>query len=116
MMNIFMFTCFVVLFNQDSIMYNLSVNEDEKAMKMIKKIYHKDENHEEILQNLKEQVYMREEKEELPIIQSLFSKKNLWCTIICVVVGATNIQNGSCFLLVCSNRIITQINSALPSS
>ena len=40
-------------------MFNLSINQDENALKLIKKVYHPSENYESVLKTLKGQVLKR---------------------------------------------------------
>ena len=57
--NVFMLVSFLAFIGSDSIMYSLSINDDESAMKLIEKVYHEDENKTEILNKLKRQVMKR---------------------------------------------------------
>jgi len=43
----------LVFIREDSIMFNLSKEDDEAALRLIDKVYHKDEDRQEILQTLK---------------------------------------------------------------
>lgn len=45
-----------VFIKEDSIMFNLSKDDEEGAKRLIDKVYHKDEDRDEILQALKGQV------------------------------------------------------------
>ena len=47
--NIFMITVFSLFIKEDSIMFNISKGEDEKALNLIRKVYGKDEDHRHIL-------------------------------------------------------------------
>ena len=51
--NIFMITVFSLFIKEDSIMFNISAGEDEKALNLIRKVYDKDEDHKHILSHLK---------------------------------------------------------------
>ena len=44
---------FLIFIKEEPIMFNLSKGADSKAMILIKKVYHKDENHEAVLRQLK---------------------------------------------------------------
>ena len=44
-----MLISYIININEDSVMFNLSIDKDEDAMKLIKKIYHKDEDYNLIL-------------------------------------------------------------------
>ena len=52
-LNIWMLFNMFVFIREDSIMFNLSKEDDEGAMRLIDKVYHKDEDREEILKTLK---------------------------------------------------------------
>ena len=53
LISLWMLTSFLLFVRSDSIMYNLSVDKEEEAMVLIKKIYHKDEDYNAILADLK---------------------------------------------------------------
>jgi hypothetical protein len=55
-LNIWMLFNMLVFIKEDSIMFNLSKDDDESALRLIDKVYHKDEDRNEILQALKGQV------------------------------------------------------------
>lgn len=64
LINAIMLVIFQVYIGADSIMYSLSVNNEDDAMKLIEKIYHADESKTEILNKLKKQVMKRAKNEE----------------------------------------------------
>jgi hypothetical protein len=55
-LNVWMLFNMLVFIREDSIMFSLSKDDDESAKRLIDKVYHKDENRDEILQALKDQV------------------------------------------------------------
>jgi len=54
-----MLLSFLLFIGDDSIMFNLSQDEDEAALRLIKKVYHPDEDSEAILFNLKLQCHKK---------------------------------------------------------
>ena len=73
LINFWMLSSFLFFINDDSIMYNLSLDREEEALRLIKKIYHPSENHEEILKTLKGQCFKRTENVE-PWCTAVFGK------------------------------------------
>lgn len=55
-LNIWMLFNFSIFIKEDSIMFNLSKDDEESALRLIDKLYHKDEDRNEILEALKAQV------------------------------------------------------------
>lgn len=55
-LNIWMLFSMIFFIQDDSIMFNLSKDDDESAMRLIEKVYHHSENRKEILKTLKGQV------------------------------------------------------------
>lgn len=55
-LNIWMLFNMFVFIKEDSIMFSLSKDDEESAKRLIDKVYHKDEDRDEILQTLKGQV------------------------------------------------------------
>jgi hypothetical protein len=54
--NLWMLIGFIIFIKEETIMFSLSECREEDAMRMIKKVYHKDEDHFEVLESLKKQV------------------------------------------------------------
>ena len=52
-LNLTMLTIFIFVIKQDSIMYSLSSDQDEEALKLIKKVYASTEDHAAVLAQLK---------------------------------------------------------------
>ena len=51
---------FIFFIKEEPIMYSLSKDEDEEATFLIRKIYHADEDHDEVLRLLKQQVQKKQ--------------------------------------------------------
>ena len=108
-LNMWMLFNMLVFIKEDSIMFNLSKDDDESAMRLIDKVYHKDEDRDEILQALKAQV---QKKPTLGVsyCEALFSEKFIRATIVgCAITSlyqhsTVNVWN------MFSNRIVTNIN------
>lgn len=81
MMNVIMLSVFAVFIKTDSIMFNLSVKDEEEALKLIDRVYHKSEDRMEILRVLKTQVYEKP-KSNVPYCEQLFGRKNRAGTFI----------------------------------
>ena len=66
LVNTFMITCFTLLIQEDSIMFNLSQGNDAQALNLIKKVYHASENFDNILSTLKIQVQSKQQSSNQP--------------------------------------------------
>lgn len=102
----------LVFIQEDSIMFSLSKDDDESAKRLIDKVYHKDEDRNEILRALKGQV-QKKSTQQIGYCEALFSEKFIKATIVgCAITSlyqhsTVNVWN------MFSNRIVTNINEGL---
>lgn len=85
--NVIMLLNFVLFINEDSIMFNLSEENEEQALILIDKVYHAQEDRQEILAALKNQV-KKKSKSELSYWESLFGEKYLRGTLVAMTISA----------------------------
>ena len=102
-----------VFIKDDSIMFNLSKDDDESALRLIDKIYDQSEDRKEILQTLKQQV-QKKSTSSIPYKEAVFGEKFIKSTIVgCGITflyqySTVNVWN------MFSNRILSNINALLP--
>ena len=84
-LNFYMLFIFVIFIQEDSIMFNLSQDNDQKAIILIDRIYSKCENRDLILQTLKSQV-QKKEKTSTPFFEGVFGPKHRKATIVLMTV------------------------------
>ena len=83
--NIWMLSSFLSFINEDSIMFNLSIDNEDEAMVLIKKVYSsEDQNYDEILQSLKDQCF-KKSADTTSWKEAICGSKNWKCTIIAIV-------------------------------
>ena len=82
-LNLVMLVNFFLFIKEDSIMFNLSIDNDESALNLIRKVYEtKDEK--AILSTLKSQVH-KKQTVEIKFIDAIFGDKYLKSTLIAMV-------------------------------
>lgn len=81
LINIWMLFSMTFFIQEDSIMFNLSKDDDESAMRLIEKVYHPSENRQEILKTLKGQVAKKPGK-NIPYNEAVFGEKYIKATFI----------------------------------
>lgn len=104
------FFCFI---REDSIMFNLSQGRDERAMVLIEKLYHPEEDRQRILRILKKQVH-KKPASNLTYFEGLFGPKYRRTTIIAMIITFLCQQAGINVFNIISNRLLTTINEKLP--
>jgi len=86
--NLVILVSFFMFIRSDSIMYNLSIEKPEEAMKLIKKVYLPSNDYEALLKELNTQVYKKDHHKDYkpPFCEAVFSEKYIRGTLVALVV------------------------------
>ena len=114
-LNFYMLFIFIVFIKEDSIMFNLSQDNDSKALVLIDKIYHKSEDRNVILEALKSQV-QKKEKISISFFEGVFGPKHRKTTFVLLTITFLCQQAAINVFNIASTRLMTIINEGISSS